>query len=373
MQDHPLVECEALRGGAVVDIGAEGDIHIRARLVHLVGNIAHKVMIDSVRLADMLGDAVKIAFTVFIIKRGTAFAFAPAETVIGNDGNAFHLGILFAVGENIFDHLLPECGIRGAELFTQQKRSLAGLDAFSVDLGEEFRMRFGIFFSGNPVVETVMAAFNRDAADLRHFLRIQTAYGRGQDCCQREILPGIDAERITIMGDSAGGNLAAVTAMLARDRKGPQLAGQLLFYPITDCRLRTQSMATYKDSPMLNEKMLSFYVKNYAREPKDILSPMFSPLLSPDLSRLPPALIITAELDPLSDDGKLYAEALQNAGTKANALMAAGAYHGFMPYRDAIGRPEGECAARQFIAGRTVENILLVNERELRRQKQLNI
>ena len=131
----------------------------------------------------------------------------------------------------------------------------------------------------------------------------------------------VDPDRIFIAGDSAGGNLAAVTAMLARDRKGPQLAGQLLFYPITDCRLRTQSMLNYKDSPMLNEKMLSFYVKNYAREPKDILSPMFSPLLATDLSRLPPALIITAELDPLADDGKLYADALNEAGSKANALM----------------------------------------------------
>ena len=180
----------------------------------------------------------------------------------------------------------------------------------------------------------------------------------------------VDPDRIFIAGDSAGGNLAAVTAMLARDRKGPQLAGQLLFYPITDCRLRTQSMLNYKDSPMLNEKMLSFYVKNYAREPKDILSPMFSPLLATDLSRLPPALIITAEFDPLADDGKLYADALNEAGSKANALMMKGAYHGFMPFRNATGRLQGECAARQFIAGRPVENIQLITEKELKRQKQ---
>ena len=180
----------------------------------------------------------------------------------------------------------------------------------------------------------------------------------------------VDPDRIFIAGDSAGGNLAAVTALLARDRKGPQLAGQILFYPITDCRLRTQSMANYKDSPMLNEKMLSFYVKNYEREPKDILAPMFSPPLASDLSRLPPALIITAELDPLSDDGKLYSDALNASGSKANALMMKGAYHGFMPYKYATGRLQGECAARQFIAGRPVENVQLITEKELKRQKQ---
>ena len=168
-----------------------------------------------------------------------------------------------------------------------------------------------------------------------------------------------DPDRIFIAGDSAGGALATVTAMLARDRKGPQLAGQILLYPITDCRLRTSSMTEYKDSPMLNENMLSFYIKNYAREPKDILSPMFSPLLSPDLSRLPPALIVSAEIDPLSDDGVLYGKALNEAGTKANCQIAKGALHGFMPYRHAIGRKETENAIKQFISGRSVESIQL--------------
>ena len=176
-----------------------------------------------------------------------------------------------------------------------------------------------------------------------------------------------DPDRIFIAGDSAGGALAAVTAILARDRKGPQLAGQILLYPITDCRLRTGSMVEYRDSPMLNENMLSFYVKNYAREPKDILSPMFSPLLSQDLSRLPPALIISAEYDPLSDDGKLYAEAMEAAGSKANALTAPGSFHGFMPYKDGTGRCEAECAIQQFISGRSVENVQLCTRKELRK------
>ncbi len=179
-----------------------------------------------------------------------------------------------------------------------------------------------------------------------------------------------DPDRMFIAGDSAGGALAAVTAILARDRKGPQLAGQILLYPITDGRLRTNSMVEYRDSPMLNENMLAFYVKNYAREPKDMLSPMFSPLLAQDLSRLPPALIITAESDPLSDDGKLYADALNAAGSKANALMAKGSFHGFMPYKDGTGRKEAECAIAQFVSGRSIENIQLCTKRELQRNQK---
>ena len=96
---------------------------------------------------------------------------------------------------------------------------------------------------------------------------------------------------------------------------------------------------------------------------------MFSPLLSPDLSRLPQALILTAEIDPLADDGRLYAEALNEAGTKAVSFTSPGAYHGFMQYRDAPGRKEGECAIRQFLAGRPLENVQFCTEADLRKAR----
>lgn len=179
----------------------------------------------------------------------------------------------------------------------------------------------------------------------------------------------IDPDRIFIAGDGAGANLAAVASILLRDRKGPAVAGQILIYPIVDCRLRTQSMMEYKDSPTLNEKMLNFYVKCYAREPKDILSPMFSPLLSTDLSRLPEALIIAAEQDPLSDDAKLYEEALKEAGTKAAIFVAKNAFNGFMPFRHAEGRVEAESAIWQFVSGRPADHIKFVSRKELKHAK----
>ncbi len=182
----------------------------------------------------------------------------------------------------------------------------------------------------------------------------------------------IDPDRIFVAGDSAGGNLAAVVATLARDRKGPSLAGQILLYPITDGRLRTLSMEEKAETPMLNSKRLSFYIDSYAREPKDILSPQFSPLLAQDKTRLAPALIITAENDPLMDDGLLYAMELEKAETPVKAFTAPGSFHGFMSYRHATGRCEAECAIRQFVSGRNLKNVQFITEDVLKREGRLH-
>ena len=175
----------------------------------------------------------------------------------------------------------------------------------------------------------------------------------------------IDPERIYVMGDSAGGNLAAVVTRLARDRKGPAIAGQILIYPITDGRMKTSSYDEYKDSPTLTQKSMQFFIKSYQREPKDILNPLFSPLLSKDHSRLPPALIFGAEWDPLRDDARLYSEALASADTPVTYLECKESVHGYYLYPDAPGCDETESAIIQFISGRPIDTISLITKREL--------
>lgn len=180
----------------------------------------------------------------------------------------------------------------------------------------------------------------------------------------------IDPDKVILAGDGFGATLASTVAILLRDRKGASVAGQILLYPLADCRLRTQSMETYKETPVISQKLLSWYIKNYAREPKDILSPMMSPLLYPDLSRLPATLIIGAELDPLSDDARLFGEALKKADTKVKVLIAEGAMHGFLPFKNAKGRREAETAIWQFTAGRNVENIEFLSNQEFSKFKK---
>ena len=173
-----------------------------------------------------------------------------------------------------------------------------------------------------------------------------------------------DPDRLYLMGDSAGGNLAAVVSRLARDRKGPPIAGQVLLYPVTDGRMRTASYEKYKDSPTLTDKHMAFFINSYQREPKDILNPSFSPLLSKDHSRLPQTLIIGAEYDPLRDDGKLYADALASADTPVKYLEVKKTIHGFINYPNATGTEETECAIIQFIGGRPVEQVALISRKE---------
>lgn len=179
-----------------------------------------------------------------------------------------------------------------------------------------------------------------------------------------------DPDQIFLVGDCAGGNLAAVVSRLARDRKGPAIAGQVLICPITDGRMRTESYETYKDSPTLTSKQMAYYINQYANEPKDTLNPNFSPMLGVDQSRLPETLIITAEYDPLKDDGALYAKQLQANDTPAKCLEVKRSFHGFFPYPKATGSEEVMCAIGQFLSGRPVGQVELQTRKAYRAEQK---
>jgi acetyl esterase len=139
---------------------------------------------------------------------------------------------------------------------------------------------------------------------------------------------GTEAAGLAVGGDSAGGNLAAATALLARD-DSLKLAGQLLVYPNTDQFAADGSMRGNTDEWLFNARSVSWYRDNYLADPADGTNPLASPLLAPDLAGLPPALVITAEYDPLRDQGEAYARRLAAAGGSVELTRYEGMVHGF--------------------------------------------
>lgn len=141
---------------------------------------------------------------------------------------------------------------------------------------------------------------------------------------------GGDPDRLLIGGDSAGGNLAAVTALMARDRMGPRLAGQLLLYPITAADFDTRSYRQFGRGYYNPLPALQWYWDQYVPDIADRTHPYASPLLAADLSGLPPAVAVIAGHDPLRDEGLAYVEALRRAGVPTVQRYFGGAVHGFM-------------------------------------------
>ena len=141
---------------------------------------------------------------------------------------------------------------------------------------------------------------------------------------------GADPGRIALGGDSAGGNLAAVAALLARDEGGPALRHQLLVYPVTDYHCRGPSYERYaRGYGTLEAESMRWFQRHYLGGPDAAGDWRASPLLATDLSGLPPALVITAECDVLRDEGVAYAERLAESGTPCEHAPHAGMVHGF--------------------------------------------
>ncbi len=143
---------------------------------------------------------------------------------------------------------------------------------------------------------------------------------------------GADPRRLAVAGDSAGGNLAAVCALMARDRGGPDLVFQLLIYPVTDCSFDTPSYRENAEGYFLKAVTMRWYWRQYLGDSADGSDPYASPLRAPDLSHLPPALIITAGYDPLRDEGEAYGRRLQAAGVDATVRRYETMFHGFFGF-----------------------------------------
>jgi len=146
-------------------------------------------------------------------------------------------------------------------------------------------------------------------------------------------LGGIPGQ-LTVAGWSAGGNLAAVTCQLARDAGGPDIAGQLLLHPVTDCDLGRPSYSSNGEGFVLTAALMRWFWDHYADE-ADRVNPIASPLRG-TLAGLPPAVVITAEFDPLRDEGDAYAEALAAAGVPVRHIGARGHIHTSLTMVDVV-------------------------------------
>ena len=140
----------------------------------------------------------------------------------------------------------------------------------------------------------------------------------------------INANQIAVGGDSAGGNLAAVIALMARDAGGPALSFQLLIYPGTDQQMGHPSIDINGDGYLLTKKSMVYFRGHYLPRQADWLDWRASPLLAKSLAKLPPAFLMTAGFDPLRDEGKAYADRLAKEGVKTEYKNHADMVHGFV-------------------------------------------
>jgi acetyl esterase len=138
-----------------------------------------------------------------------------------------------------------------------------------------------------------------------------------------------DASNIVVSGESAGGNMAAVVSMMARDKNGPDISAQVLVYPGTSFDFNTKSYEEFENGFGLNKDLVIWFANHYIRDEKDKNEIYAAPLLADDLSDLPPALLIVAEVDVLRDEGLAYAKRLKEAKVQVETICEKGLVHGY--------------------------------------------
>ncbi|MFN4213989.1 alpha/beta hydrolase [Exiguobacterium sp.] len=156
----------------------------------------------------------------------------------------------------------------------------------------------------------------------------------------------VDASRLAVGGDSAGGTLATVSALIALERGGPAVTHQLLFYPVTGTEENLPlSLIEYANGYLLDEGLIRWFQHQYFNDEKELTDPYASPILSPYLEKLPPTTLLTAEYDPLRDLGRAYANKLVSLGVPVDYKNYAGLIHGFANYYFYV--PEAKRAVKE--------------------------
>ena len=158
---------------------------------------------------------------------------------------------------------------------------------------------------------------------------------------------GIDPLKLVVGGDSAGGNLAAAVALRARDQAFPQLAGQVLIYPVTDLTQSQPSYESFAEGYLLTRDSMTWFIQQYLPKAMDLKTPEASVLFAESLVGLPPTLLLVAGFDPLRDEGLAYAQRLREAGVPVIEKNWEGMVHGFINQRDLL--PQSR-EASQWIA-----------------------
>ena len=179
----------------------------------------------------------------------------------------------------------------------------------------------------------VMSVEYRLAPEYRFPVPLEDCYAAAKALYTGHLVLPADPDRITIIGDSAGGNLAAAVCMMARDRGEFFPKKQILIYPaLNNCYTEEspfESVRTNGTGYLLTAEKMEDYLKLYESSPKDRQNPYFAPILAKDFRNMPDTLILTAEFDPLRDEGEAFGKKLKAAGNRVEVHRIAGAFHGY--------------------------------------------
>jgi acetyl esterase/lipase len=187
--------------------------------------------------------------------------------------------------------------------------------------------------------------------EARYPVAIEQSYAVAQWVVDNGSAKGLDASRLAVAGDSVGGNMTAALTLMAKERGGPALTAQVLFYPVTDAKFDTPSYDQFAEGYYLRRDGMQWFWDQYTTDEAQRNEPTASPLRASteQLTALPPALVITGEADVLRDEGEAYANKLRAAGVPVTAVRYQGTVHDFVMLNSMRETQAAEAAVAQAI------------------------